>query len=67
MDWQPIESHDSSPESGERVLLSDPKWYQGEAFIGWKLSAGGFMAEGHKMTYLPEPTHWRPLPSPPKE
>jgi len=62
MNWKPIEA---APRDGSHVLLYRPEiqfvgYYSGPV-AGWCINAPGlpFM--------WPIPTHWMPLPEPPKE
>jgi hypothetical protein len=54
-DWQPIET---APKSGGRVLLFFP-------------ASGPLMAliqvEAYPVSFPRQPTHWMPLPNPPKD
>jgi hypothetical protein len=77
MEWQPIET---APKDGTEVLLFYPRYRQG-IFIG-HFDVSVHMSHG-KETYRsekwwnggyggmfgkePEPTHWMPLPSPPRD
>jgi hypothetical protein len=68
--WRPIES---APKEGQRVLLTG-KGYQGTEWVceGWHDAHRGSWWEAnvddsdtHGMAIYP--THWQPLPPPPKE
>jgi hypothetical protein len=56
-EWQPIET---APRDGQRVLMLTAKHYVITGFFsnGWWLS--------HPGVYQIHPTHWMPLPEPPK-
>ena len=57
IEWQPIET---VPKDGARILL----WtndYKGRAYIDCVLP------NGETNTYSCIPTHWMPLPQPPKD
>lgn len=64
--WRPIET---APKDGTPILLWNPTWYQdkGGMCVGlWStVSPAGWYAVEHAMHI--DPTHWRPLPPPPKE
>lgn len=61
MDWQPIET---APQDGRRVLLWAKQWEAPNTgqFYGehWKI-------DGQLGPFAYPPTHWMPLPTPPKE
>ena len=65
--WQPIKT---APKDGTRILLFWPYWRKRHAVIGFydrdsvannKWEADCALDEG------PLPTHWMPLPDPPKD
>lgn len=64
--WQPIET---APKDGTRVLLAAPGHLTMiGSFEAWKtIHAAGpwWWSNGSMIT--PDPTHWQPLPAPPKE
>jgi len=61
--WMPI---DSAPKDGEDKLLYVEK--TGEQFVGY-LADGDWIYAYHKHIgcFVCEPTHWMPLPPPPKD
>ncbi len=76
MDWQPIET---APRDGTEILLHQAGW--GRVMLGWRGSSmWHFYDEPHWSEALQEdiadingwpddkqgPTHWMPLPEPPK-
>lgn len=72
-DWQPIET---APRDGTRVLLwaCDPCYPKGKPLVGY-FENNKWHLSGHEFTecwinnfdeYF-NPTHWMPLPEPPKE
>lgn len=65
MTWRPIET---APMDGRRVLLyrehdrrQTVGWWGGNVYAGWII--GGRSPE---FMTAPNPTHWMPLPEPPK-
>lgn len=57
-DWQPI---DSAPKDCEIILAGQWRSGQWEVRSGqWLINRWPFVGEG-------QPTHWRPLPSPPAD
>lgn len=69
MDWQPIET---APKDGTGFLGWWPHWTAFPVRIWWQNNQW-YMAEDHPATWhdgMPRghgPTHWMPLPEPPKE
>lgn len=75
--WQPIET---APKDGSPILIFHPEggvcegFCPGEGF-GWHVMDGTNTYIGQKSgkslpsltTYMTPPTHWQPLPSPPKD
>lgn len=59
-DWRPIES---APKDGTTVLLWAPHW--SAAQTGWTFGADAWQ-DCPKDSHLRPPTHWMPLPEPPK-
>lgn len=60
--WQPIET---APKDGKLVLLWEPEYYQGKG--GHEL---GLYRDGKWRSlraFILNPSHWMPLPEPPKE
>lgn len=57
MDWQPIES---APKDGTTVLVWSPTH---GAFVAWNKGHGWHTEPG---VYVRRPTHWMPIPEPPK-
>lgn len=57
--WQPIET---APLGATDVLLAFPN---GRIAVGWRHSADYFLTSGAE-PFGQEPTHWRPLPAPPR-
>jgi hypothetical protein len=75
-DWQPIET---APRDRTRILLwgalhgpkcdGDGKWERGEV-AGSRVSLGYFgnaLWQTGTFNSPPSPTHWMPLPTPPKQ
>lgn len=66
--WQPIET---APRDGTPLLGFVPSYYQGKGGIClliWLKNArepDGHWYDGH--AFKTDPTHWMPLPEPPKE
>lgn len=66
MVWQPIST---APKDGAPILVWDGKnmttvsWHSGYDHDEWSLCAPGLYADD----YAFYPTHWMPLPEPPKE
>ena len=58
MEWQPIET---APKDGTAILIREARCsgIAVQYFAGWKYENGS-------ICYL-EPTHWMPLPPPPKD
>jgi hypothetical protein len=71
--WQPIET---APKDGTEILIWDGTWVHTtvRVFNDWLGSSGGvpfFDDDGSDREYAPghlylAPTHWMPLPEPPK-
>lgn len=59
MQWQPIET---APENGVKFLYYDADIDQGIA-VGYKNNLG---IVDEKFEVVVDPTHWMPLPEPPK-
>ena len=59
--WIPVTER--LPESGERVLVSNGKGFVCEAYLSERKR---WMRHGCIVDYI-TPTHWMPLPEPPKE
>lgn len=70
MDWQPIET---APKDGPGILAYIPSapWHDEphicEAFWSLWREGGGWRISDHDNGCWVEPTHWMPLPTPPKE
>lgn len=72
--WQPIET---APKDGTVILVNNPiksysnkKYYKYPVVMAW---ANRYITEGRESYYwksfnhgYPKPTHWMPLPEPPK-
>lgn len=75
MDWQPIET---APKDGTRIIgwngdvVTEMGWVgraDDDGHVGWcqaEFWDGGLLYEMHNQME-PEPTHWMPLPDPPKD
>ena len=75
MEWQPIET---APKDGTNILGYNGEdvtemiwddWPDDSGHMGWCRSqfiSGGMLDEAH-FRVEPEPTHWMPMPEPPKE
>jgi hypothetical protein len=63
MDWQPIET---APKDGTRVLLYWPHWCE-EAITGKWSKRNQWESTVVCADCGPDPTHWMPLPAPPKK
>ena len=59
--WQPIAT---APKDGTEVILYDPAWTRATTGI-WDEHAG-FWCYGDDYWFKAKPTHWQPLPEPPK-
>lgn len=65
-EWQPIET---APKDGTRIVLATSdtayagRWAESQ-YIGMWWMSGDYVAAFSKMN---PPTHWMPLPQPPKE
>lgn len=59
--WQPIET---APKDGTQVQVFCPTYFQGKGGITWAvwLNGGWLDAQVRRC----DPTHWMPLPTPPK-
>lgn len=75
MDWQPIET---APKDGTAILTvvagfepSVSQWVDRKVKARWCIDPETFMEQAHFEEYFwntrYEPTHWMPLPAPPKE
>lgn len=60
MEWQPIET---APHDKSMVALLRVDGAHRRYGVGWYMPWAGWQAWGD----APEPTHWCPLPPPPKE
>lgn len=69
-EWQPIET---APKDGSHILVGGPwmpvcevSWHKATDwdYPGWR--CGRFGAKGYDDLGAYEPTHWMPLPEPPK-
>lgn len=66
MEWQPIAA---APKDETWVLLWLPAWGQGQARLGqWLGSPGseGWYGREWKEVFHDGPTHWLPIPEPPR-
>ncbi len=67
MKWQPIET---APKSGGKVLVWDPEWDKYPAIAAYDAKYGRWADEDYDPDEDPRwhltPTHWMPLPEPPK-
>jgi len=64
MDWQPIET---APRDGTLILIAGGTFF-GVDIAAWRRDGwcGGYGAE-YDGEYWHKPTHWMPLPPPPKD
>ena len=71
-EWQPIET---APKDGRMIMLrahsekwQGPAYWDGMTWICFRVPKDGFPA-GHTFLWAfnAGPTHWRPLPAPPKD
>jgi hypothetical protein len=62
MDWQPIET---APKDGTRILLWVLSQYDPREAVG-RWDSHGYWAIDYNDVPC-DPTHWMPLPAPPKE
>lgn len=60
MEWQPIET---APKDGTRILTYRQGYVENMA-VAWSYELGWHPVFGD---IWPNPTHWMPLPSPPKD
>lgn len=65
--WQPIET---APKDGTRILIYDPTHYRDPIITIAEYRCGGWLGEDGGVydccSSEYEPTHWMPLPLPPK-
>lgn len=64
MDWQPIET---APHDGTRVIVWSRDWAGGSEIAEFDGFFDAWAESGDGALLIPGPTHWRPLPAPPKE
>ena len=61
-DWQPIVT---APKDGTNILIWDKTWHKQPYVATWQTADLYWLEVGTGLTL--SPTHWMPLPAPPKE
>lgn len=63
-EWQPIET---APKDGRDILLWPTRWPRKKIDLGFWNDGSGSWSLSTDIEYSPQnPTHWMPLPEPPK-
>lgn len=65
-EWQPIET---APKDGTRILVFVPDGRSdepGQHLVSWYCNTWVITTDERDWTFVLEPTHWMPLPEPPK-
>jgi hypothetical protein len=62
-EWQPIET---APKDGTRIILGADLNVDPELWASWWIGGDDRWANTPDWMWFTSPTHWMPLPSPPK-